>query len=196
MKRVTRYDLHDLVGMIADTNNRLGCRHLLQENESLFKQANGSTHNHQNWSGGYYDHVTEVMNRAVWLYTSNPRPNSFSLSDALVVLFLHDIEKPWKYYKSCSGEYRVREEFNTEEKSHTFRNEKIKEYGIRLTSDQENALKYVHGEGNDYSSKRRVMTPLAAFCHICDIWVARIDFNYPLSENDPWEGARRVNQRR
>jgi len=39
------------------------------------------------------------MNIATELYKNlgSHRPLSFSLSDALLILFLHDLEKPWKY---------------------------------------------------------------------------------------------------
>lgn len=51
---------------------------------------------------------------------------------------------------------------------------KDKEYDIALTPQQENALRYVEGEGDDYSSERRVMNELAAFYHMCDVASARI----------------------
>ena len=38
-------------------------------------------------------------------------------------------------------------------------------------------LKYVHGEGDDYRKDRRVMSPLAALCHMADVGSARILFD-------------------
>lgn len=185
-----RYDLIELVEMI-DEPNRSRCRKLLLDNRKLFRSAYGSTHNHQNWSGGYWDHISEVMNIAAAMYRglNSYRPLSFSLSDSVLILFLHDIEKPWKYEFGPDGRLRTKEEFNTEKKSHAFRDAKLQEYGIVLTPEQQNAMKYVHGEGKDYSSKRRVMNPLAAFCHMADTWSARGWFNHP---GDPWPGAKRV----
>jgi hypothetical protein len=88
--------LEALVGKI-DGSNGAACARLLVGNRRLFESARGSSHNHQAWSGGYVDHVTEVMNVAVVLYDAlnTKRPLPFTLSDALLVLFLHDIEKPW-----------------------------------------------------------------------------------------------------
>ncbi|MCU0687543.1 MAG: hypothetical protein MUF34_35755 [Polyangiaceae bacterium] len=59
----------------------------------------GSTNNHQAWRGGDLDHVAEVMNIAVVLFEqlSKKRPLPFSLSDILLVVVLHDIEKPWPF---------------------------------------------------------------------------------------------------
>ncbi len=185
-----RYSLKDMIKMI-DYPNHGYCDRMVADNLELFISAHGSAHNHQNWPGGYWDHIEEVMNMAVILYQSDPRPFPFTLSSALLVDFLHDVEKPWKYEIGLDGQLRHKEEFSTEEKSHAFRDKKIKEYNIILTPDEENALKYVHGEGDDYSNRQRVMGPLGAFCHICDVWVARIRFDCPMEADDPWPGARR-----
>jgi hypothetical protein len=50
----------------------------------------------------------------------------------------------------------------------------IKKFEIDLTQEHIDALKYIHGEGDDYSKDRRVMSPLCAFCHCCDVISARI----------------------
>lgn len=186
-----RYSLAELIGMI-DGDNGKKCRQILEGHLSRFVNTPGSVHNHQNWRGGYWDHIVEVMNMAVLLYHADPRPFQFTLSSALLALFLHDIEKPWKYEADPDGQLRHKKNFDTEEGSHSFRNEFINHYGIVLSDNEENALKYVHGEGADYSPRKRVMGPLAAFCHICDVWVARIRFDCPMEQNDPWPGAKRV----
>ena len=85
-----------------------------------------------------------------------------------MILFLHDIEKPIKYSK-LSGQYGST--------SDEIRSNLIEKFGINLNQDQVDALKYIHGEGDDYTSKRRVMSPLSAFCHCCDMISARILFN-------------------
>lgn len=76
--------------------NRTICQRILKENRSLFEQARGSTYNHQTWNGGYIDHVADGMNYARHLYSFDEafgRPLPFSMSDALLIFFLHDIEK-------------------------------------------------------------------------------------------------------
>ncbi|MDO8496870.1 MAG: hypothetical protein Q7S43_05490, partial [bacterium] len=160
----------------------------------IFERCQGSTHNHQNWSGGYIDHITEVMNFAVllWMATSLTGRRVPKLSDALLVLFLHDIEKPWKYEEGPDGELQHRPQFKTAEDQHRFVERKIAEYGIVLNDEQLNALRYVHGELNDYSSRKRAMNELAAFCHMCDVWIARGWHDYPLENNDPCSGAGRL----
>jgi len=120
-------------------------------------------------------HLQEVLNIAVDQYTflGERRYAPFVLSDALTVLFLHDLEKPWKY-----GGHQGPTPQNHHEQQQ-FILDKISEYGITLTSDQYIGLKYVHGEGEDYSPHYRVQNPIAAFVHICDTMSARIWHNFP-----------------
>ncbi len=189
----TRHSVTELVGRI-DTSNRSACLQILDDHIALFLKASGSTHNHQVWPGGYYDHVEEVMNIAVVLHQilGSLRPLPFSLSDALLVLFLHDIEKPWRFEIGADGMLRNLPGLETKEGREAFRVAKLAEYGIVLTPAQANGLKYVEGEHKDYSSTHRVSNELAAFCHLCDSWSARGWHDHPAAEGDPWPGAKRT----
>lgn len=184
--------IDDLVSLI-DEPNRGACVRLLDENRELFETARGSTHNHQTWDGGYIDHVTDGMNYARHLYAFDEafgRPLPFSLSDAVLVFFLHDLEKPWRILVNAQGQASNRDGLSTKEEFKAFREAKLAEYGIVLTPEQMNGLTYVEGEYKDYSSKYRVMNELAAFCHKIDNWSARGWYDYP-KEDDEWTGAQR-----
>lgn len=181
---------------LIDEPNRSACQKILEENDKLFRTAPGSAYNHQNWPGGYFDHIREVMNIAVFLYQrlDSLRHIPFPISDVLLVLFLHDIEKPWKYQVDPDGELRCKQALATQEAVHKFREGKLKQYGIVLNTEQENAMKYIHGEGEDHTPAKRVVGPLGAFCHICDVTSARIWFNHPLEgHEDSWWPVQRVN---
>lgn len=186
------YTLDKLLEIIPEPN-RTPCQNILEDirKDPVLSKAPGSIYNHQTWPGGYLDHARETMNIAMWLYMCSPRLLPFKLSDALLVLFLHDLEKPWRFLvtsiPSCGNILRTKEERKK------FRRDKIQAYGITLTPEQENALLYVEGEGDDYSPKKRVMNELAGFCHICDVFSARVFHDYPLAENDSWKGACRSN---
>ncbi len=185
--------LDSLIDLI-DEPNRSACKRILTEHRSLFEVARGSTHNHQTWDGGYIDHITDGMNFGHHLYpfmVSFGRPLPFSLSDALLVFFLHDLEKPWRILVDATGGASNREGLSTKEEFKAFREAKLVEYGVSLTPEQLNGLTYVEGEYKDYSSKRRVMNELAAFCHMMDNWCARGWYDYPKAEGDEWTGARR-----
>jgi hypothetical protein len=165
---------------------RSACLSLLEHEGAWIEPAPGSTHNHQAWAGGYLDHVSECMNIALQLYGlyDSLRPLPFSLQDALLVLFLHDLEKPWFIYRE--GSYYARA-VKDKQANHGFRKRLCLQYGIELTPEQENALRYVEGENTDYTPGERSMGPLAAFCHCCDITSARLWFDYP-QKDDAWPG--------
>jgi len=186
------YTVEQMLDMV-DEPNRSACFRILVDNRKLFQTVQGSSNNHQAWPGGYFDHVQEIMNIALVLYRqlNSLRSLPFSLSDALLVVFLHDIEKPWKYEVGEDGQLQYIEALKTKQAQHEFRNRKLREYGIVLTADQENGMKYVEGEFNDYTNKRRVMGPLAALCHLADVTSARIWFDHPMVSADLWLGAER-----
>jgi hypothetical protein len=173
-----------------DQPYRSAFQRLLAGHDDLFRSARGSSHNHQAWVGGYADHVREVMNVAVVLYDTlgQLRPLPFSLSDALVVLFVHDLEKPWAY-EEVGGVWRRRE--GLKENAHDFRLAKLAQAGVTLPAELERAVLFVEGEGNHYSNRSRGMSPLAAFCHMCDVASARLWPDYPRERDDPWIGAGR-----
>ncbi len=177
------YTIGEMLEMIDGANGRI-CRKILRDNLELFNKVQGSSYNHQTWEGGYLDHVMEVMNWAIVFWVSiNPiRSLPFSLSDVFLVLFLHDIEKPWKYELEPSGQLKFRKSLRTKAAQRAFRDKKLKKYGIVLSAEQENAMKYAEGEHEDYTNLRRVMNELAGFCHICDVLSARVFHNYPRKQ--------------
>ncbi len=84
----------DFVNLI-DEPNRSRCLRLYEDHKEKIVTAFGSKSKHQAWKGGYRDHVKETMEFAVDLYQlyEDKRNYQFTLSDALLTLFLHDIEK-------------------------------------------------------------------------------------------------------
>ena len=73
-----------------------------------------------------------------------------------------------------------------------FARETLTSYGVQLTIEHENRLRYAEGELADYTNKQRRMGPLAAMAHMCDVASARLWFDYPAAESDPWIGAYRA----
>jgi hypothetical protein len=187
------HTIDDLVAKL-DEPNRTACTRILAEHRTLFATVQGSTNNHQAWRGGYLDHVTDAMNVAVVLYEelSALRPLPFTLSDVLLVVYFHDLEKPWKYELGADGALRHKAEMVTKESHQKLRMQKLAEYGVVLTAEHENGLRYAEGELADYTNQRRMMGPLAAMAHMCDVASARLWFDYPAAAGDPWLGASRV----
>jgi hypothetical protein len=187
------YGIDEMLRLI-DEPNRSACARILAANRQLFEAVPGSTHNHQAWPGGYLDHVQEIMNIAIVLHDEleRLRPLPFTRSDLLLVVFLHDLEKPWKYELGDDGHLRHRPELATKDAHQKFRLDKLAEFGVVLAAEHENGLRYVEGELGDYTNRRRAMGPLAAAAHMCDVASARLWFDHPLAADDPWPGARRA----
>lgn len=190
-----RPDYYTVEAMIAmiDGPNREACIHLLEDNRKIFQVAYGSTHNHQSWPGGYLDHVQEAMNIAIVLFKqlNSIRPLKFTLSDLLLVVYLHDVEKPWKYETAVDGTRVHKSEMQTKAAHQCSRMKIIEKYGICLNEDQLNGVEYAEGELVGYSNQQRAMGPLACVAHMCDVASARLWFDHPLQENDPWTGSKR-----
>lgn len=154
--------------------NRSACLKLWNDNKQRFEEAPGSLVKHQAWKGGYIDHLEESINFGINLFQmmNEYRKLEFTVADIVLVLYLHDLEKPFRYVEPKTA-------FNSDEEKKEFINTMIQQYGIVLDDIHKNALTYIHGEGDDYSRTERIQKPLAAFVHICDTASARIWFDYP-----------------
>lgn len=181
MTKLPYHSLSAFIDMI-DEPNRSVCKQLYADHEERFLRARGSSRNHQAWMGGYLEHLEEVMNIAALLYESlhAARKLPFSLQDALLVLYLHDVEKPWRYIQHDDGSWEYDPDLKDKRKTaDAFRDELIEKYGFELSDEQRNALDYVEGEKDDYTPGRRTQLPLAAFVHLCDTWSARGWYDQP-----------------
>jgi hypothetical protein len=157
--------------------------------------AKGSSTNHQYWSGGYHEHLLQCFTLAQDLYPiliqrssgpqileergaiTTPHPEKgwfdFTLENAIVVLYLHDIEKIFKY-----GLWPTRySERLKKSKDAWYLGILPLKYGVWLDEKELNALQYIHGEGDEYRGDKRVMNRLAGFCHSIDVLSARVLFD-------------------
>jgi hypothetical protein len=171
------YTFKEIIQTIRPKERKVVLR-IIHENKDKFLTAPGGLHKHQNWPGGYKDHVFEIMNIAFMIYNalSQRRKLPFTLSDALYMLFLHDLEK--MFYLGIKGRKPVKLQkpnMSSVEQSLAI----LDSYKVKLTPAQKNALTYTHGEGKDYHPTKRIMGPLAAFVHRCDTMSARIWYKYP-----------------
>jgi hypothetical protein len=169
-----------------EDDNSFKCINMLDYFINKYPDAPGSSANHQAYDGGYYKHISDILDYAgkMYKYLSKRKKLDFSLSDAILVLFLHDIEKPVKYCPVLVKTGVIDENGMIEEEIYEYetdsdddiRQSLISKFNIKLTDAHKLALKYIHGEGDDYRKDKRVMSPLSAFCHCCDVISARIFF--------------------
>ena len=126
---------------ILQGDNREGCKRMWNYFIEKCNTAKGSSHNHQYWEGGYFDHIKEIMDYAEILYNSMSKYRTlpFTLSDAILILFLHDIEKPIKYGTNLSVSHMS---------NHEIRDMLMKDYCISLSEYQLNGLNYKIGRAH------------------------------------------------
>lgn len=153
----------------------------------LIMTAPGSRGAHQAFEGGYHEHMRQTMMIASHLYelavaTSMfeqlPPEEHFTESDALLVLFLHDIEKPFLFTVNDDGAVNNRCEMTKPERTQ-FRTDFIESYDFKLNDQHWNALDFVEGVRDHlYIPGNRADKPLAALCHAADNMSARAYYNY------------------
>lgn len=188
-------NLDELLSLIPGSNGEV-VRRLYDNYKNLFEAAPGSSHNHQAWPGGYIDHVTDAMNISLVLYDTfqTIRPLPFSRSDPPFIMFLHDLEKPFKYTIDDDGNLTDNPAIPDKKARAAVRDKIMSDYGIKLDAQQSNAMRYVEGiRDSEYTNEARIMGELATICHMADTASARLWYNYPLAESDPWRRAKRVN---
>lgn len=156
---------------------------IYDDHQELFREAKGSSHNHQAWEGGYADHLAETIrvNRWVWPVLNDKRRLPFSMDSADICLFLHDAEKLFRYSYSAHPEVLFWRHKAASTLWEDLKDDIIRawqhQYGFHLTADEQNAIAYTHGEGPEHRKDWRVATPLAAHVHHCDNTSARIWFD-------------------
>ena len=152
------------------------------DHRELLAQSPGSRGAHHAWEGGYCEHLRQTMMIAAHTFelfertgrfNELPESEQFSLSDALTVMFLHDIEKPFVYSIDSTGTIHHNIPMSKQDRK-AFRAALIEKYGFSLTSTMANALTYVEGERDiDYTPGNRAEQPLASLCQVADNLSAR-----------------------
>lgn len=164
--------------------NREALDHFLEDSDhrARLERAPGSRSAHQAWEGGWMEHERQTMMIATHMYElfamtgrfdELPESERFSLSDAYIVMFLHDIEKPFVYGFADDESIVIENPMGKQERKE-FRRDIIERYGFILTPTMVNALKYVEGERDaDYVPGGRAEQPLASLCQVADNLSAR-----------------------
>lgn len=149
--------VEEWINNISDDVRREKLRKFHSEHWVIFNEAKGSMHKHQNWKGGYRNHIEQCLDIVDTLFERYWFAK-FSTDSVIFVLYFHDIEKMFKYGAG--------KDFTEKEKEAL-----LKEF---LTVEEQEAVKYIHGEpDSEYNKTERIMSPLCAVCHSADILSAR-----------------------
>ncbi len=165
--------LANLYGLMTRQHAQVA-RQMYQEYESSMTVIPGSSQKHQTWPGGYVSHIEEAMNIGLVLYDelNLRRTLTFSRSAVLFCIFLHDFDKVLRYTVLPNGN----KTYGSYSNDYVDQTAKILKHKFNYVLDPEeyNALKYAHGEGDDYHPSDRIMLPLATIVHCADVISARV----------------------
>ncbi|MCP5405853.1 MAG: hypothetical protein H6922_06525 [Pseudomonadaceae bacterium] len=185
---LVRMNLEQLIAIMPDRRRNIIMR-IYKDHQDLFDTNPGSSHNHQAWPGGLADHYADLLRTSwtdyadelAWAEAYNAEL-PFTLGPAQVALFGHDAEKVVVYGKKddprCAPFIAMHEAPSDKATKEGIKWHVLKHwentYGLVLDDAEINAVKYTHGEGDDYRNDRRIMNELAAFVGNCDRGSARI----------------------
>jgi hypothetical protein len=183
-RHTTKLPLSELLKIMRPEQAEV-CRKLHKDYASVVDVIPGSMGKHQAWQGGYISHIEEAMNIALVLHEglNSCRQLDIDISEVLFCVFLHDFDKVQRYRKE-KAKFVAKADYSSDYIKMTaalLRDD----YGYTLTEEEYNALKYAHGEGDDYHPTDRIMLPLATLVHCSDIISARIWYDKG-KEHDKW----------
>lgn len=159
--------LSQYIGHIDKTNQEI-ITQLILDNFDRVLMAPGALESHQAWPGGFLDHILDMITIGETIYkTQEDLP--FTFGDLVLVILLHDIEKPFRYVEPA-----MPFEGATNQEIYDFLG---KTYHFVLDEMHLNALKYAHGENEHYIPHKRVMKELGGYLHACDVISARSHYN-------------------
>ena len=146
-----------------------------------FTTAPAAVKYHHNWEGGLYIHTEQVMNIAVDLFNDWKDKLIVKLDDIIIVSFIHDLDKMYRYELRPLSEKKDDKPFYTykyKERA-TYPPEMdvmriLAKHGILLTKEQTEALAWHHGGWSDASKTYMSNSQLAAFIHVADLFSARV----------------------
>ena len=121
------------------------------------------------------------MNIAVDLFNDWKDKLTVNLDDVIIVSFIHDLDKMYKYeLRPLSEEKEDKPFYPYKHKNRaTYPPEMdvlriLAEHGISLTREQTEALAWHHGGWSDASKTYRSNSQLAVFVHVADLFSARV----------------------
>lgn len=146
-----------------------------------FTTAPAAVKYHHNWHGGLNTHTEQVMNIAVNLFNKWEDEFNVKLDDIIIVSFIHDLDKMYRYKLRPLSEKKENKPFYVYKYKNraTYPPEMdvlriLAEHNISLTRQQTEALVWHHGGWSDASKTYKSNSQLAALIHIADLFSARV----------------------
>jgi hypothetical protein len=193
-KRFSRVDFRDYLKLLDPPELAQKYLALYDANPFHREVCAGAKHHHW-WKGGLEDHLREMIGLGFDLMELYPGDFTFTKTDLIIAIFLHDFHKIWDY-RYLTAEDRERDKRILDKQvfttlKHTPLVDKasktlleIGKYGIVPTETQWSAVLFAEGGFSDghfrFGGTTRLgdyvnaKNPLAAFAHVCDLYSAQI----------------------
>ena len=167
--------LKNILATISDSDLSAKLEKVYDEVFIELKTKPAAVRFHHTEPGGLLRHTTEVVNIALNIYNGNKGLIELSRDDVILVSFIHDFNKLYKYcseteqWKIKKGQlFTYSEKISMEETAETVWRCSI--MGLELNELQINAISYHHGgwtAGGTINSG--MMTPLGVVLHAADM---------------------------
>jgi len=169
--------MNDFIDKIENETLRRNLKNLHSTLQERVKVMPASVKYHQNWTGGYRDHVRQVIQKAMELYRllyidglTKVKPLvGFTMDDVILVAYIHDMDKLFRYQKV--NQPRDGREWEYAEVPAYDDSAKITQlcaqHGIILGDNHLEALAMHHGGWS--ANNKRDMSPLAVIIHSADL---------------------------
>ena len=176
-------DILGLIDLVTDATLRQQLKKLYSDFQGDIETMPASVKHHHNWTGGYHDHVSQVILRAMHLYKMlytddmseyhatrvKPEPYGFSWDDVILVAYIHDLDKLFRYKKLYTP--RDGREWDYADVPSYDESAKVTQlcyqYGIQLSDLHLEALAMHHGGWS--ANNNKPMSPLAVIIHSADL---------------------------
>jgi 23S rRNA maturation-related 3'-5' exoribonuclease YhaM len=167
---------------------KLAAMHLSLQSRIEYWPA--SRRRHHAWVGGYADHVKEVVMLGIGLYKMivpvTPTAIDFTQDDVIIVCYVHDLDKLYRYKDMPAGDYRRQEKYGgqiwevADDIFYPDESAKVTQlcakHGLILTDQQIEAVSHHHGGFStnlssvySYSSDGGGMSKLSTLVHSADL---------------------------
>lgn len=195
-KRYTTTPMREYLGQIQPAD--LAEKYLeFYDAHPFFKEVGAGAKHHHWWKGGLEDHCREMIGFGMDLMDLYPGDVSFTRSDVIICVFLHDFAKVWNYryitveeraktpnkFKEKQVFTYVEGAFSTLDVESTTLLE-LGRHGITPTDNQWSAVIFTEGGFSSANFNFRGITntcntvnhnnPLAPFMHILDMYSSQI----------------------
>jgi len=117
--KISSYDhMVNMLNLVSDSELKFKLLTMHQNLKDKIEYWPAAISHHHKWKGGYADHVKEVMLLGISMFNTinsagerYSKKLNFTLDDVIIVCYVHDIDKLWRYKDMPASDYRRQEKY-------------------------------------------------------------------------------------